>query len=57
MALLRIRKEMAKQLKIMWQMLKVAMAQLEVMRVRGIDLASQVEAMCQVRSGVLVVRT
>ena len=37
-ALLGIRKEMAKHSEIMWQMLQVSMVQLEVMRVRGIDL-------------------
>ena len=50
--LLGIWQEMAKQLEIMQQMLQVAMVQLEVMRVGGIDLVSQAEAMCQIRSGV-----
>jgi len=56
-ALLGIWQEIAKQSEIMWQMLQVAMAQLEVMRVGGIDLASQAEAVYQIRSGVSVVRT
>ena len=49
--LLGIQQEMAEQSKIMWQMLQVFMAQLEVMRVSGIDLASQAEAVCHIRSG------
>src|SRR5882724_1064507 len=48
---------MAEQLEIMWQMLQVAMVQLEVTRVGGINLVSQAEAMCWIRSGVSVVRT
>ena len=46
-ALLGIWQEIAKQSEIMWQMLQVAMAQLEVMSVMGIDLVSQAEAVCQ----------
>ena len=41
----------------MWQMLQVSMAQLGVIRVRGIDLVSQAEAVCRIRSGISVVRT
>ena len=41
MALLGIWQEMAEQLELMWQMLQVAMAQLEVTRVRGVNLESQ----------------
>jgi len=44
--LLGIQQEMAKQSEIMWQMLQVSMAQLEVMRVGRIDLVSHREAMC-----------
>ena len=44
-------------MEIMWQMLQVAMVQLMVMRVSRIDLVSQVEAVCQIGSGVSVVRT
>ena len=40
----------------MQQMLQVSMVQL-VMRVRGINLASQEELVCQIRSGLVVVRT
>ena len=56
-ALLGIQQEMAKQSEIMWQILQVSMVQLEVTRVGGINLESQVEAICQIRSGLVVVRT
>jgi len=46
--LLGIRQEMSMQSDIMRQMLQVSMVQLEVQRVGGINLASQVEAVCQV---------
>ena len=55
--LLGIEQEMAMQLEIMWQMLQVSMGQLEVLWVRGVEFGSQVEAVCQVGSGQLVVRT
>jgi len=56
-ALLGIWQEMSMQSEIMWQMLQVSMAQLDVLRVSGNDLASQAEALCQIRSGLSVVRT
>src|SRR5882724_3854388 len=55
-ALLGIWQELAKQLEIMQQMLQVSMVQLEVMRVGGINLVSQAEAVCWIRSGVSVMR-
>ena len=56
-ALLRIWQEMSMQLEIMWQMLQVSMAQLDILQVGGNDLSSQDEALCQIGSGLLVVRT
>jgi len=55
--LLGIWQEMSVQSEIMRQMLQVSMVQLEVLWVRGVDLASQAEAVCRVRSGQSVVRT
>jgi len=57
LTLIGIWKEMSIQLDIMQQMLQVSMAQLKVLWVRGVDLVSQAEAVCQVRSGQSVVRT
>jgi len=56
-ALLSIQQEMTVQLEIMWQMLQLSMVQLKFLRVGGVDLASQVEAICWVGSGQSVVRT
>ena len=55
--LLGICQDMSAQSEIMWQMLQVSMAQLDVLRVSGNDLTSQAEALCQIRSGLSVVRT
>src|SRR5882724_2054879 len=55
--LLRIRKEMSMQSEIMWQMLQVSMVQLDILRVSGDDLASQAEVLCQIGSGLSIVRT
>ena len=55
--LLSIRQEMSMQLEIMWQMLQVSMVQLDVLWFWGVDLVSQEEAMCQIGSGLSVVRT
>jgi len=55
--LLGIRQEMSVQLEIMRQMLQVSMAQLDILWVRGNDLLSQAEVLCQIRSGLSVVRT
>jgi len=55
--LLRIRQEMSVQLDIMQQMLQVSMVQLDILRVSSNNLSSQAEALCQIRSGLLVVRT
>jgi len=55
--LLGIQQGMSMQLEIMWKMLQVSMVQLDVLQVRGVDLASQAEAVCQVRSGLSAVRT
>ena len=45
------------QSEIMRQMLQVSMAQLDILWVSSNDLASQAEALCQIGSGLLVVRT
>ena len=50
-ALLRICQEMSIQSEIMQQMLQVSMAQLDILWVGSNDLASQAEALCQIRSG------
>src|SRR5882724_614545 len=55
--LLRIWQEMSVQSEIMWQMLQVSMAQLDILQVSGNDLASQAKALCQIGSGLSVVRT
>ena len=45
------------QSEVIWQMLQVSMAQLDILQVSGNDLASQAEALCQIGSGLLVVKT
>ena len=45
------------QLEIMWQILQVSMAQLDIPWVSSNDLVSQAKALCQIRSVLLVVRT
>ena len=56
-ALLGIWQEMSVHSEIMWQMLQVSMVLLDILWVGGNDLASQAEALCQIRSGLSVVRT
>ena len=55
--LLRIWQEMSMQSEIMQQMLQVSMVQLDILWVSSNDLASQAEALCQIGSGLSVVRT
>jgi len=55
--LLRIWQEMSVQSDIMRQMLQVSMVQLDILQVGSKDLSLQVEALCQIGSGLLVVRT
>ena len=56
-ALLGIQQEMSVQSDIMRQMLQVSMAQLDILWVGSNDLSSQAEALCQIGSGLSVVRT
>ena len=56
-ALLGIWQEMSMQLDIMWQMLQVSMVQLDILWVGSNDLSSQAKALCQIGSGLSVVRT
>ena len=55
--LLRIWQEMSVQSEIMWQMLQVSMAQLDILRVGSNDLESQAKVLCWIGSGLSVVRT
>jgi len=55
--LLGISQDMSMQSYIIQQMLQVSMAQLENLRVSSNDLVSQAEELCQIGSGLSVVRT
>ena len=55
--LLRTWQEMSVQSEIMWQLLQVSMVQLDILRVRGNDLSLQAKTLCQIGSGLSVVRT
>jgi len=55
--LLEIWQEMSVQSEIMWKLLQVSMAQLDILWVSSNNLASQAEALCQIGSGLSVVRT